>query len=374
MRRFNALFITISLLLFSCDTQSDQFTISGQAEGYDDGTAIYVYEVGADNRPAVIDTLTINGGRFEGTYPKTEKLSVNYLNVDGAQANVVYFPENENLKMTLFKDSLAASTVSGGKLNNAYADFTKRIRGYNAQKQAHLERYQQARAEQDNVLVAQIQQANIDLVAEENAYKKQFITENGNSLYAAMLLTEMVSRKEATPEEAKAMIAEFSPKVAGSAVTKNLERSLTQMKKVDIGGEAPNFSAPTPEGEMLALNDVLGTYTIIDFWASWCKPCRRENPNVVRVYEKYHDKGLNIISVSLDRQGQKDRWLQAIEDDNMDWYHVSNLQFWQDPIAQTYNVRAIPATFLLDENGKIIDKNLRGAALEDRIAGLLGGQ
>ncbi|HAT65802.1 MAG TPA: peroxiredoxin, partial [Flavobacteriaceae bacterium] len=93
--------------------------------------------------------------------------------------------------------------------------------------------------------------------------------------------------------------------------------------------------------------------------------------NVVKVYEKYHDKGLNIISVSLDRDGQKERWVQAIEDDKMDWYHVSNLRFWQDPIAQQYNVRSIPATFLLDAEGRIIDKNLRGPALERRIAQLL---
>ncbi len=375
MRRLSAFFITISLLFFSCgNNNSNEYTISGQAEGYADGTSVYVYEVGADNRPAIIDTMTINGERFEGAYPNTDNLSVNYLNIEGAKANVVYFPENEDLSVTIYKDSLAASKITGGKLNNAYTDFTKRIRGYNAQKQAHLERFQQARREQDNLLVAQIQKDNIALVEEENAYKKEFIKENSNSLYAAMLLTEMVSREEVTSEEAKAIISDFSPKVAASTVTKNLERTLNQMKKVTVGGMAPNFSAPTPEGEMLALNDVLGTYTIVDFWASWCKPCRRENPNVVRVYEKYHDKGLNIISVSLDRQGQKARWLQAIEDDNMDWHHVSNLQFWQDPIARTYNVRAIPATFLLDENGKIIDKDLRGAALERRIEGLLGGQ
>jgi alkyl hydroperoxide reductase subunit AhpC len=96
-----------------------------------------------------------------------------------------------------------------------------------------------------------------------------------------------------------------------------------------------------------------------------------ENPNVVRVYNKYHDKGLNIISVSLDKAGNKDRWVKAIKDDNMDWYHVSNLKFWQDPIAKQYSVRSIPATFLLDEQGNIIDKNLRGPALEAKIASLL---
>ena len=144
------------------------------------------------------------------------------------------------------------------------------------------------------------------------------------------------------------------------------------MKKSDVGGVAPTFSAPSPDGKVVSLQDAMGKYTIIDFWASWCRPCRAENPNLVRVYNKYHDKGLNIISVSLDKAGQKDRWIKAIADDKMDWHHVSNLKFWQEPIAKMYGVRSIPATFLLDENGKIIDKKLRGTALENKIASLLG--
>ncbi|MDA0701230.1 MAG: TlpA disulfide reductase family protein, partial [Bacteroidetes bacterium] len=112
-------------------------------------------------------------------------------------------------------------------------------------------------------------------------------------------------------------------------------------------------------------------YTLIDFWASWCRPCRVENPNVVRAYSKYHERGLNIISVSLDREGQEDRWVKAIADDQMDWFHVSNLQFWQEPIAREYGVRSIPQTFLIDAQGRIIDKNLRGAALEARLEQLM---
>ena len=140
----------------------------------------------------------------------------------------------------------------------------------------------------------------------------------------------------------------------------------TQVKK------APEFTLADTAGTNVALSSFKGKYVLLDFWASWCRPCRIENPNVVRVYKKYHDKGLNIISVSLDKAGQRERWLQAIEKDEMDWYHVSNLQFWQDPIARMYNVRAIPATFLLDADGKIIAKNLRGQALENKIASLLG--
>ena len=136
--------------------------------------------------------------------------------------------------------------------------------------------------------------------------------------------------------------------------------------------KAENWLTSFDEAKKLAV--ATNKLLLVDFWASWCKPCRIENPNVVNVYNKYHDKGLNIISVSLDKADQKDKWIQAIKDDKMDWFHVSNLQFWQDPIAKQYSVRSIPATFLLDENGMIIDKDLRGAALEAKIATLLGGE
>ena len=114
----------------------------------------------------------------------------------------------------------------------------------------------------------------------------------------------------------------------------------------------------------------MGKVTIIDFWASWCKPCRIENPNVVKIYNKYHDKGLNIIGVSLDKT--QNSWTKAIADDQLAWNHVSNLKYWQEPIAQQYGVRSIPSTFILDQDGNIVAKNLRGYALENKISELLG--
>ena len=181
----------------------------------------------------------------------------------------------------------------------------------------------------------------------------------------------MFTREDLNAIEVSEILNGLDEELLASTTIQRLKQSVKAKKKASVGGTAPQFEAPTPSGETLALKDAMGTYTIIDFWASWCKPCRMENPNVVNVYNKYHDKGLNIISVSLDRPGQKDRWLKAIEADNMDWHHVSNLQFWQDPIARQYNVRSIPATFLLDAEGKIIDKNLRGQALQAKIAALL---
>ena len=122
---------------------------------------------------------------------------------------------------------------------------------------------------------------------------------------------------------------------------------------------------------MLSLYDIKGKATIVEFWASWCGPCRRENPNIVKVYEKYKDKGLVIIGVSLDRPGQKERWRKAIEDDNLNWYHVGSLQYFNDPVARMYNISSIPASFILDEEGKIVAKRLRGKALEDQISKML---
>ena len=171
------------------------------------------------------------------------------------------------------------------------------------------------------------------------------------------------------------MFNNFTDDVKQSRSGKELKGFLDATKATAEGSVAPNFSAPTPTGELLELNDIRGKVTIIDFWAAWCGPCRKENPNVVKVYEKYHDKGLEIIGVSLDgsrrQQDPKAAWIKAIEDDKLTWHHVSNLKYFNEPIAKQYSIRSIPATFILDSEGKIVAKNLRGKALEDKIAEML---
>ncbi len=369
MRIIFALLLTLSVL--SCNKDTNSYSLEGDAIGFEDGTQIYVYTF-ENKQPKVLDTLIVAKGKFSGTYPNSDAVSLNFLRIDGVNSSVLYFPENTDLKAIVYKDSISSSTVTGGKQNEIYGDFASRMKNYNAQKQQSMERYRAAADQKDTAMIAQIQAENLKMMNEEVEYKKQFLDENNNSLFSVMLLSEMLSRKEITPAEASDYIDNLSPKMASSEITQDLKTNLQAMQKAEVGSTAPNFSAPTPTGETFALKDALGKYTIIDFWASWCKPCRLENPNVVNVYNKYHDKGLNIISVSLDKAEQKDRWIQAIKDDKMDWYHVSNLQFWNDPIAQMYSVRSIPATFLLDENGVIIDKNLRGPALENKMASLLG--
>ncbi|MGI9544410.1 MAG: redoxin domain-containing protein [Cyclobacteriaceae bacterium] len=154
------------------------------------------------------------------------------------------------------------------------------------------------------------------------------------------------------------------------AYVEQLRQQQKQLENIAIGKVAPEIALPSPDGEVIKLSSLRGKIVLVDFWAQWCKPCRMENPNIVRVYNKYKDQGFEVFGVSLDRQHE--RWVQAIDEDGLDWTQVSDLKFWQSEAAQTYRVTAIPASFLLDEDGVIIAKNLRGPALEKKVAEVIG--
>jgi peroxiredoxin len=150
-----------------------------------------------------------------------------------------------------------------------------------------------------------------------------------------------------------------------------LDQQISQLKSsTEIGDEAPDFSAATPEGGTKSLKSLRGKVLLVDFWASWCGPCRRENPNVVAVYNKYKDKGFDVLGVSLDQDAT--RWKSAIEQDKLSWHHVSDLGGWGSAPAKLYKVTGIPQTLLLDKNGVIIAKNLRGPALEEKLKEIFG--
>lgn len=155
-----------------------------------------------------------------------------------------------------------------------------------------------------------------------------------------------------------------------AAVKSMLEAQANKMKGL-IGQTAPELSLPDPNGKEVKLSSFRGKYVLVDFWASWCKPCREENPTVVKAYNKYKDKNFTILGVSLDRPGQKDEWMKAVMKDNLTWTQVSDLMFWNSPVVQLYGIEGIPYNVLVDPYGKIIAESLRGPALEAKLGELL---
>jgi len=163
----------------------------------------------------------------------------------------------------------------------------------------------------------------------------------------------------------KKVYADLSAKFPGNKYLDKLRQDIDSYSKVAGGNTAPDFTFNTPEGKPLALSSFKGKVVLVDFWASWCGPCRKENPNVVRLYKKYHDKGFEVLGVSLDES--KEKWIAAIKKDGLIWNHVSDLKGWGSQACALYGIEAIPFTVLLDKEGKIIAKSLRGRALEDKL-------
>ena len=154
-----------------------------------------------------------------------------------------------------------------------------------------------------------------------------------------------------------------------SAYSKTLEKAIDEAKLGAIGSMAIPFSQKDTEGKLVSLASFKGKYVLVDFWASWCGPCRQENPNVVRAFNRFKAKNFTVLGISLDQD--KSRWLQAIKDDGLTWTHLSDLQYWSNAVAQLYKIQSIPANMLIDPTGKIIGKNLRGEDLIQTLATIL---
>lgn len=198
-------------------------------------------------------------------------------------------------------------------------------------------------------------------------YVKSVIDQNPGSFANLMAIRQL--NPEEYPEYYKKVTESLYSKYPGSEFVSMLHNEYEQANRTAIGAVAPEITLPTPEGNMLSLSSLRGKIVLLDFWASWCKPCRMENPNVVRLYNKYKDKGFTVFSVSLDKS--KDAWVEAIKNDNLSWpNHVSDLKMWETPLVKLYNFNGIPQTFLIDREGKIMAKNLRGEELEKKLAEL----
>jgi peroxiredoxin len=272
--------------------------------------------------------------------------------------------------MEIFKDSLASSITAGTPSNNNLAQYRESTQGFAKDMRTLVQEINEANTLGDNILAEDLTAKYKAVETNLSVFEKDFMNSNPQSYVATLILERLVTTKAMRSSEAKLIYNGFDPKIKSSVSGKKVEAIINvPSNPTAIGEVAPAFEGPTPTGELVSLASLKGKVTIIDFWASWCRPCRIENPNLVRLYKRMHDKGLEIVGVSLDKN--QSSWARAIEDDGLSWNHVSNLKYWQDPIALLYGVRSIPAAFVLNKEGVIVAKNLRGAQLDAKIEELL---
>lgn len=365
MRIVIALFLST---LLGCESNNNSFELNGTTD-LDEGVVIYRIVPNSVNQPVKMDSTIVRDGKFNFSLDVTE-IDVNFITIKGKDTNIPFVLESGIISINIYKDSLDASQVKGSRSNddlNLYRNKTKSVVNFLNEIVSEI---QIANSLGDNLLVEDLQNQYRLKQTELLNFEIELAKNMKESYLSVLMLEKLINEKTIDINSAKEITAAYNPEILNSRVGKILvEKINAPIEPTSLGEIAPNFEGPSPSGEVLNLSDLKGKVTIIEFWASWCRPCRVENPNLVRLYKEMHPEGLEIVGVSLDRN--RSSWLRAIDDDGLIWNHVSNLKFWQDPIAKLYNIRAIPASFIIDKEGRIIEKNLRGAQLAAKISEIL---
>ncbi len=368
--------LSIILTVIACNQKPEGYTIQGHLRGdVENGTKVYLRKQGENRQPVDVDTVTVENGvfTFKGEAGVPE---LHYVFIDKLQGYAAIVLENGEIELNAQKDSLGLAEIAGTPQNDFFADYIKQSQKISKRGMSIQEDLQKANIAKDEATIASLGDEMKDLQEEYKNFELGYIKEHPNALISVLLLDKAIASRQVPYEEVQGLYDAITPEIKETSVAKKISEQLQGLKErgekgksTEVGAKAPDFTAPGVDGQPLALADMMGKVTLVDFWAAWCRPCRAENPNVVAVYKKYHDKGLSVIGVSLDKKTED--WKKAIKDDGLTWNHVSHVQYFNDPIAKLYNVDAIPAAFLLDENGIIVAKNLRGAELEEKIAELL---
>lgn len=223
--------------------------------------------------------------------------------------------------------------------------------------------YYDAMSAGDQEAVRAVQEKSFDMSSRHSERVKETIRSMEGSF--ASLAAVMMIDPRTDFDFLDSLISGLDQKYPNTKTIVSLRQQLDELRVLSVGQPAPEIALPNPEGELVKLSDLRGKYVLIDFWAAWCKPCREENPNVVRLYHQYKDNGFEVFGVSLDRT--KEAWVEAIEEDGLEWTQVSDLQYFNSEAAATYQINAIPATYMVDPEGRIIAKDLRGASLENKL-------
>ena len=374
-------FITILFLLVSANGFAQKgFTISGDVSKVKDLIAKVYLNYYADGK-STMDSAEVKDGKFSftGTLadPVMGSLRAKYQEVPGAKSMkaISYnrdikqvFLENSKIKIASV-DSFANATIKGSKSHTAYVSWTDLTKEETAQSAALNKEYSEFYKKKDQAGMDRIDAAFDKLTEQKNIKNKQYLKDNASSPIAMFVLKQYAGY-DINADDVEPMFLALPEQLRASPAGKDMTEKLETAKKTGVGKMAMDFTQNDTLGIPVSLSSFRGKYVLIDFWASWCGPCRQENPNVVKAFDAYNSKGFTVLGVSLDQPTAKDKWMKAIHDDKLTWTQVSDLKYWKNDVAVQYGIQAIPQNFLIDPQGKIVGKNLRGEALNKKLEAL----
>ncbi len=358
----NLLLVTIVLvLLASCTSpKTDEFRINGSIRGISNEMVLLQTRQGGTW--VILDSVQASKGNFEIT-GKIDMPTFMYLRVKGLSGNVPIFVENAAISVTGSIDSLDQVRISGSASNEQFSTYNK-SKEVLYKKYAELsEQYYVADSAGNEEQKKAIEEKFNVLDSEEKESILNFIREHPSSVVAAYVARANSYMFEW--EDLEKITGQLSPTLDSSQYVRELKERIIVLKKVAVGQPALDFTMADASGNPVSLSSFKGKYVLVDFWASWCYPCRLENPNVVTCYRDFNPLGFDVLGVSFDRN--REDWLQAIAEDSLPWTNVSDLTFWDNAAGKLYGINAIPSNVLLDPGQIIIAKNLRGEDLRTRL-------
>ena len=370
------LYTALLLLPALAQAQTQNYVLKGAINGQTDVTQAFLqYPV---NQKMRMDSVPVRGGRFEfrGTLAEPVRANIVFshhgtpLNQSRDGRREFFYLETGTVVVTT-PDSATKTTVRGTPLNDEHARLRALLEPLEDQYHA-LRKVIDAQPEAVRLSPAFAPQ-QAQLVAIEAAQEKvqtDYVKAHPDAHYSLFVLFGLLQN---TPNAAPyaTLFKGLSADVRNSLRGQRIAAQIKELLKVAVGAMAPDFTQNTPDNVPVTLSSLRGKYVLIDFWASWCGPCRAENPNVMRAYNEFKDKGFTVLGVSLDNQKTRDAWVRAIKTDGLTWTQVSDLKSWDNSVARAYEVSAVPQNFLLDPQGKIVAINLRGDALQSTLSKLL---
>lgn len=363
MKTYFILLLVVTATVHAQQQKQTGFRVEGHISGLKNLTGVSISD--ANKTTDTLAKTRVKDGVFILTGQVTEPnlLLLNFLE---AGKKTTLFIGNESVTIQGDIENLAAARISGSASEDDFLTFQKRFNPYFA----HINQLSQlANAPEATLKRDSIGNAYQLAVAALQLQVDSFILKR-NSSYVSPFLLVVVNQLSDDIFLLERRFKSLTPKVQQSMFGQYLNDQIENGKIGALGTDALDFTQTDTSGKPVTLSSFKGKYVLVDFWASWCKPCRMENPNVLAAYERFKSKNFTILGVSLDRS--RDAWIRAIQDDKLTWSQVSDLKFWNNAVAQQYRIQQIPQNFLIDPNGKIVGKNLRGADLDSRLCALLG--